>query len=191
MTVTALRSLYQVKVLLTGCKPPIWRRLVVRSDTSLQAFHMLIQYSMGWQSCHLHQFRQNGVIYGSVSDSDFVDDLVNDEADYKLSDLLRHEKDSLQYDYDFGDGWEHKVTLEKILPFDSSAPVVQCIKGKRACPPEDCGGVWGYSDLLEIINDPKHEEFEEKMDWLGGGFDPEYFDAEEVNETLSSLYQKA
>ena len=99
--------------------------------------------------------------------------------------LLRKEKDSLIYEYDFGDGWEHKIILEKVLPHDTSLDVPRCIKGKRACPPEDCGGIWGYQDLIEMINDTSHPEHEEMLEWLGGDLDPEYFDVNETNEILS------
>jgi len=110
---------------------------------------------------------------------------INNENEYNLSQLLRKEKDSLIYEYDFGDGWEHKIILEKVLPHDTSLDVPRCIKGKRACPPEDCGGIWGYQDLIEIINDTSHPEHEEMLEWLGGDFDPEYFDVNETNEILS------
>jgi hypothetical protein len=112
-----------------------------------------------------------------------------DENNYKISQLLKKERDSLIYEYDFGDGWEHKIILEKILPYDASVKVPSCIKGKRSCPPEDCGGTWGYQNLLEIIKDPSHPEHEEMLEWLGGEFDPEYFDMEETNEILAEYYR--
>ena len=92
--------------------------------------------------------------------------------------------DSCFYDYDFGDSWRHKIVLEKILHFDKEQKYPVCIKGKRNCPPEDCGGIWGYYDLLEIIKNPKHPDYESMMDWLGDDFDPEYLDFEEINELL-------
>jgi len=103
--------------------------------------------------------------------------------------LLKKEKDSLIYEYDFGDSWEHKIILEKILPYDASLKVPSCIKGKRACPPEDCGGIWGYQNLVEIIKDPSHPEHEEMLEWLGGEFDPEYFDMNETNRMLGKYYR--
>ena len=121
-------------------------------------------------------------------DDEFDDDFsleLEDEKQYRLSDLLKWEKDSLIYEYDFGDDWRHIVTLEKILPFDPSSEVAKCLKGKMSCPPEDCGGIWGYENLLEIIKDPAHAEHEEMLEWLDGDFDPEHFDLTETNETLS------
>jgi hypothetical protein len=103
-----------------------------------------------------------------------------------LQDIISNPKDKFVYEYDFGDGWEHKVVLEKILPSDSSeAPVV--IKGKKACPPEDCGGIWGYYDFLKAIQDPKHEEHESMLEWVGGEFDPDEFDMKTINRKLNDL----
>ena len=180
-----LPSLYQIKVTLVGAKPPIWRRLLVHGNIKLDTFHDVIQYSMGWMNGHLHQFEKDGVLYG-VPDGefDFGFDL-EDENKYRLSDLLKSEKDWLSYEYDFGDDWRHKIILEKILPFDASSGVAKCIKGKRACPPEDCGGIWGYENLLEIMSDPAHDEHEDMMEWLGEEFDPERFSLSEINTMLS------
>ena len=110
---------------------------------------------------------------------------MEDETKYKLSQLLKKEKDSLIYEYDFGDSWEHKILLEKILPDDGKTVLPVCIKGKRACPPEDCGGIWGYEELLGTISDPKHPDYEDMLEWLGGEFDPDEFDLEELNGDLA------
>lgn len=185
MAVKQLRSIYQIKITLQDSKPPIWRRVLVLDSIKLDEFHQLIQIVMGWENYHLHQFRCHDTLYGMPND-DF-DDMgieLKDEAKYKLSQLLVAEKNAMTYEYDFGDGWEHKIVLEKILPFDGTVELPQCIKGKRACPPEDCGGIWGYESLLEIINDKKHPEHEDMLNWLGGDFDPEYFDLDEINQQL-------
>ena len=109
------------------------------------------------------------------------------EARVKLDKLLHNEKDSLVYAYDFGDGWEHQVLLEKILHFDETVKTPICIKGKLTCPPEDCGGIYGYYDLLKTLADPKHPGHEDMLDWLGGEFDPEAFSIEEVHELLADF----
>ena len=187
MGVKQLRSIYQLKVTLNGSKPPIWRRLLVPGNINLGSFHIVLQIVMGWTNSHLHQFILGRTMYG-IPDDEFGADFgleIEDENKYKLSQLLKKEKDSLKYEYDFGDGWEHKIILEKILPYESSLKLPSCIKGKRACPPEDCGGIWGYQDLIEVINDTSHPEHEEMLEWLGGDFDPEYFDVNEINEILS------
>ena len=99
--------------------------------------------------------------------------------------MLKKEKDTLIYEYDFGDSWEHKILLEKILTDDGKTVLPVCIKGKRASPPEDCGGIWGYEELLETISNPKHPDHEEMLEWLGGEFDPEAFDLEQINKDLA------
>ena len=179
-----LSSIYQLKVTLSGARPPIWRRILVPSSINLGDLHEVLQIVMGWSNYHLHQFIAGPMTFG-VPDDEFGDDFeTEDEMEYELSQVLRKEKDSLTYEYDFGDDWEHKIVLEKILPPDSSIKVPRCIKGKRACPPEDCGGVWGYENLIDVVQDPSHPEHEEMLEWVGGKLDPEHFDLEEINTVL-------
>ena len=124
-------------------------------------------------------YKKQGVFGDPSLDEDF------DTVDYrkiKLSAMLKKEKDTMKYEYDFGDSWEHTILLEKILPVDSKIKYPVCIAGEMNCPPEDCGGAWGYADLLEILKDPKHEEYENIIEWLGDDFDPKEFDLEEVNK---------
>lgn len=183
MTIQQLRYTYQLKIALIGSKPPIWRRLLVPSDIKLDLFHLAIQISMGWTDSHLHQFiTQEREFYG-IKDDDFDLD-VKDESKFRLDQLLKDESDSLIYEYDFGDSWTHKLTLEKILPFDADKKLPYCAAGKRACPPEDCGGIWGYADLLKILQDPEHDEYEERIEWLGDEFDPAYLKRREINQLL-------
>jgi Plasmid pRiA4b ORF-3-like protein len=187
MTVKQLKSIYQIKISLSGAKPPIWRTVLVASIINLETFHEVIQLVMGWTNSHLHQFVANNVFYG-IPDDDFGME-IEDETKYKLSHLLKKEKDTIKYEYDFGDSWEHKILLEKILPFDTKTVLPVCIKGKRACPPEDCGGIWGYEELLEIISDSKHPEHESMLEWLGGSFDPDEFDLEDINDDLAGYWR--
>ena len=161
------KSLYQIKVTLVGSKPPIWRRLIVNDNIRLDQLHSILQAAMGWFDYHLHQYRV-GNTYIGIPEPDYDFD-VTDERIMYLHDIISKPKDNFVYEYDFGDGWEHKIVLEKLLPLDSSeAPLV--IKGKKACPPEDCGGVWGYYELLDAIQDPAHEEHESMLEWVGGEF---------------------
>ena len=177
---------YQIQIALTRFKPKIWRRLLIPSDLLLADFHMIIQISMGWTNSHLHQFIKNRTFYTErMPDDDTWGEMNNvDYKKIKISDLLKKEKEKIVYEYDFGDGWEHDVLLEKILPGDEKRKFLICLAGKMHCPPEDCGGVWGYADLLEILKNPKHEEYDSYMEWLGGEFDPEHFDKDEVNKML-------
>lgn len=182
---------YQLKVTLANSRPPIWRRILVASDVNLGVFHNILQDVMGWTDSHLHQFIAGDVMY-STPYEDLAQDFemeFKDESKYRLSQLLKKEKASLTYEYDFGDSWEHKILLEKIMPHDDSIETPSCIKGKRACPPEDCGGIWGYENLIAIIQDPKHPEYQDMREWLGEDFDPERFDLDETNEALK-VYRK-
>jgi len=159
---------------------------LIPADTLLSDLHKIIQTSMGWTNSHLHQFIKDRTYYTvKVKDDDTWDEM--DNVDYKrmkISDLLKTEKQKIKYEYDFGDGWEHDVILEKILVRDEKIKYPICIAGKMSCPPEDCGGSWGYADMLEILKNPAHPEYKEFVDWLDEDFDPEYFDKEEVNESL-------
>ena len=182
MPITPLRSTYQLKVTLVDSKPPIWRRVLVQNNIALDKLHLVLQILMGWTNSHLHQFIFDGVFYG-IQDNDFgVDMDVENEEKYKLNQLLKFEKDMLKYKYDFGDGWEHKILLEKIVPFEKNNKLPLCIKGKRACPPEDCGGVWGYEELLHTLSNKKDPEYDSMLEWLGGEFNSETFDIEETNQ---------
>ena len=182
MTTRALRSIYQLKVSLLGSRPPIWRRLLVASTDNLEDVHIALQIVMGWANEHLHEFAKDGKRYG-IPDEDFPSD-VRDEIDYRLDQVLKKEKDKLNYVYDFGDGWEHEVVLEKILPFETGTVLPVCLEGGRSCPPEDVGGIPGYEMFLEAISDPSHPEHEELLEWVGGDFDPEHFDLAMTNDLL-------
>jgi hypothetical protein len=183
---TPSKKIYQIKVTLLDIRPPIWRRLLVSSDVKLDQLHGIIQDAMGWLDCHLHQYQQGEVQYCMPSEEEMMGFglQMEDESRFRLSDLLKSEKDALFYEYDFGDGWRHKIILEKVLPFEPDAPLARCIKGKRACPPEDCGGPWGYERVLAALADPSDEEHEEMLEWLGHPFDPEHFDLVQTNHFI-------
>jgi hypothetical protein len=182
MNTKSLRSIYQLKVTLSGCRPVIWRRLRVASTDNLEDVHIAIQIAMGWTNSHLHEFVKDFNRYGMPDEDGMLD--VQDETGFRLQQILKKEKDSLLYVYDYGDGWEHKVVLEKILPYKVGAVLPVCMKGNRACPPEDVGGMPGYGYFLQAIADPSHPEHDENMEWVGGDFDPERFDVAEVNYLL-------
>jgi hypothetical protein len=152
---------------------------------------MAIQYSMGWLNYHLHEFRKDGKAYSPKTDDDighWDDSFMFDYKNMKISDILMQENEKIEYEYDFGDGWEHDIKLEKVLNIDGNLPYPICIKGKMACPPEDCGGIWGYHDMLEGLKDPKHEMHREYREWIDPDFDPETFDIEEANAQLTSRF---
>lgn len=180
------KEIYQLKVTLKHSKPAIWRRILVSSDMKLSDFHYVLQTTMGWTNFHLHQFIKDGSYYSDrMADDDFWHDSINvDYKKLKVSSLLQHEKDKMIYEYDFGDGWEHEILLEKVLPFDKARVLPVCVAGKMHCPPEDCGGVWGFEEMIEILKQPKHPEYNNYMEWLEDDFDPASFSIDEVNEGL-------
>lgn len=185
--------LYQVKITLAGSSPPIWRRLVVRKNLPLDLLSSVIQITMGWEGCHLHQFitgttRATRVYYG-VTDPDFgsVDEDILDQRDYTLAQLAPAAKRKFRYEYDFGDSWEHEVVVEKTLPPDPAFKHSLCLAGANACPPEDCGGLSGFYRLLDFLADPNNPEHEEMRDWVEEDWNPAAFDCERVNAGLGEF----
>ena len=179
-------QVYQLKITLRDIKPPVWRRVQVK-DCSLVKLHDIIQTCMGWDDYHLHEFEIGGERYGDPRQwpDDFGGDLeVGNEGKVKLSQLAAGGIKKFSYVYDMGDNWDHTIQIEKVLPAEAGVRYPRCIAGQRACPPEDCGGPWGYGDFLEAIQDPRHGRHEELLEWVGGEFDAEAFDAEAVNEEL-------
>ncbi len=184
-----MSNIYQLKVQLEGAtKPPIWRQLQVPQDMSLYLLHCCIQGAMGWYNSHLHQFVINGEYYG-IPHPDYDMDM-EDARLVKLDSVLKNEKAHIIYEYDFGDGWMHRITLEKKLPVDAKQTYPLLIQGKGACPPEDCGGVWGYEELKVTMSNPEHEEYEDMLEWLGiDEFDPNEFDLEEHQDDMMASYE--
>ncbi len=178
-------QVYQFKITLQGIKPPIWRRIQVPETYTFWDLHVAIQDAMGWSDSHLHEFTILNPSTGLEVNIGFPDEELDKKIltdwNQKIADYFTMENPLANYVYDFGDNWEHKIQLEKILPREQNVNYPVCIKGKRACPPEDCGGIIGYYNLLEIISNPENEEYEEMMEWVGGKFDPEHFDVNEVS----------
>jgi hypothetical protein len=181
--------LYQLKITLRNVsKPPVWRRVRVPAGDSLGELHAVIMAAMGWDNSHLHMFiDDDSTQYGTASRG--LD--CADEGQFALADVLFEPGDTLRYTYDFGDDWDHDIKLEKVLPPDAdprAAAVPVCLAGKGACPPEDCGGPWGYAGLKETVADPSDEEHERMLEWLGledpADFDPAAFDLASVNARL-------
>jgi len=175
-------TIYQLKITLLEVDPPVWRRLLIPADATLGDLNFILQAAMGWTNSHLHQFTIDGMDY---SDSRFEVDGAEDEFAVTLADAVPAERLRFNLLYDFGDAWDHEITVEKILPREAGKRYPLCVAGERACPPEDCGGVWGYGDFLEAIRDPEHEEHDSMLEWIGGSFDPEAFDVAALNKRLS------
>jgi hypothetical protein len=177
-------NVHQLKVTLRGVEPSVWRRIVVSSDLSLGELASILEGAMGWLGGHLHVFDLDGTSYGNPDPDWPSDDL--DENKYRLVEVLTSVGDKMRWDYDFGDGWEHDVVVEKITGAESDIEYPVCLTGRRACPPEDCGGPHGYARLLEVLADPSHPEHDELREWAPIDFDPDYFDAEEASLDMRS-----
>jgi hypothetical protein len=182
-------KIYQLKMRLKHIRPPIWRRVQVCSNTPLLELHAILQAAMGWTDSHLHQFVVGDTYYGQPEIDEFGDPNLKDERKARLDQLLSNSRRRIIYEYDFGDGWEHEILLEKVLEPVSRVKYPRCIGGARACPPEDCGGTGGYIDFLAAISDPEHEEHEEYLEWIGGSFDPEEFDPADFEDTLQMMLE--
>lgn len=178
-------SLYQLKITLMYSDPAIWRRIVVPANFKLDRLHQVIQRVMPWTDSHLHQFIVGRTCYGRP-DPEFADkgsETLN-EKHYTIADIAPGAKKKFIYEYDFGDGWEHEIVVEKVLPPDAGFKRVICLAGENACPPDDCGGIGGYYEMLKIIADPKHPDHGHMKEWLGGERDLARFDLDETNDAL-------
>jgi hypothetical protein len=182
-----LLHVYQFKISLLEIKPLIWRRIQVLETYTFWDLHVAIQDAMGWQDYHLHEFNiinpatnTNAIIGIPDEDDDFYKRVTLPGWEQHICDFFSMSNSKAKYEYDFGDCWEHDITLETILPKDPQSKYPQCLDGARSCPPEDCGGYPGYAQLLKILKNPRHPEFKELKTWVGDLFQPEKFDATRV-----------
>jgi hypothetical protein len=183
------QKVYQMKVTLLGIRPLIWRRFRVLSDLTIEKLHQVLQTVMGWEDYHLYEFSMGIFRPGETiiaRQTYGTGETVSVEM--KLDELIYEEGQKLFYVYDFGDYWEHELLVEKIItPRKGVKGVVSpvCLAGKRACPPEDCGGWPGYMELQEIIKHPRSRAYREMREWLGVQFNPAAFDLKSINRDLS------
>lgn len=181
-------NVLQFKITLKHIKPPIWRRIQVPETYSFWDLHTAIQDAMGWYDEHLHEFvntncykdKRSSILIGLSEGNKYIRNEKN-----KIAPYFSEPKAKMLYQYDFGDGWEHDILLEKILPRENGVDYPICLTGKRACPPEDCGGVYGYYQILGALSGAKElniddEDDEDLLEWLGDDYDPEDFDPEKV-----------
>jgi len=180
-------TVYQLKITLKEIKPPVWRRVLV-PDCTLDDLHEVIQIVVGWENYHLYCFKVGGRQF-TRPDMDDGELNMEDASSTTLGMVLRREKDKFVYQYDFGDDWRHEVLVEKVVEPEPGQKYPLCVKGSRACPPEDVGGPWGYAEYLEALADPEHEDHEGVLDWRGE-FDPEAFDLKAVNRALRKTFRR-
>lgn len=176
---------YQLKITLLETDPPIWRRILVPGNLTLDKLHDTLQIAMGWEDAHLHQFVVGETSYSVPHPEDYVEHA--DERKARLNRLLAEPGAGMLYTYDFGDRWKHGVELERVLQPELMLLSPVCVAGECACPPEDSGGVWGYANFKAAIRDPTHPEHKAMRAWIGGNFDPEAFDLATTNARLQRL----
>ncbi len=192
--VPAFVSIYQLKVELQGAKPPIWRRIQVPGNITLDRLHTVLQICMDWEDLHLHQFLIDRTCYSIPAEDDlWQTSRPKNEAHYTLHELADKIQPQFQYIYDFGDDWIHQITVEEVLPAGKGKPYPVLLAGQRACPLEDIGGIHQYMHILEVLKDPENQEYEEiTNNWLNMDiFEPERFDQEivtEINTILQELF---
>lgn len=182
------RSVYQVKVTLVGAKPPIWRRLLVTDSTDLHRLHLVIQDAMGWQNSHLYQFEIDQTRYTEFFDDGFVADDEMPAPSVRLGDLSLEEGDSFLYNYDFGDDWYHACEIERVAPVERGATYPRCLAGRRAGPPEDCGGIYGYDSMLSALRSRSHPDRTHWLEWIGPNWDAEAFDLDATDEFIRAAH---
>jgi hypothetical protein len=178
--------IYQLHIELLDLEPAIWRRILVPASIKLHKLHVVLLWTMGWAGGHLHEFVIGQDHYGIPDPNYDTPPLIQREDRITLSAALSARK-AFTYLYDYGDGWEHHVTVEKILPPDLGLKSPRCLDGAHACPPDDVGGPPGYIEFLEAINDPAHDEHESMLEWCGGSFNPTAFRLDDINETLRQI----
>jgi hypothetical protein len=178
------RQIHQIKISLAEVTPPVWRRLLVPGGYTLDRVHRAIQYAMGWQGYHLHSFDIDGVQYGEPDpDGELA---LCDELDARL-DAVTGKGDKFVYTYDFGDWWEHEVVVEDVFPAEPEEEYPICVAGARACPPEDVGGAYGYTDFLDALGDPEHPDHDQMRGWIGRSFDATAFAPDRITTLLRRL----
>jgi hypothetical protein len=177
---------FQLKITLKDVAAPIWRRVLVPSELTLLDLHHVIQIVMGWEDYHLHDFTIGRKRYAVPDREDFDDPI--DERETRLQNVLRV-RQKFTYQYDFGDGWDHSIAVEKALDDPAIGDII-CVGGARACPPEDSGGPWGYEEKLNALAAPNDPNTRELRDWMGADFDPAFFDCDAVNEELQSAFRR-
>jgi hypothetical protein len=173
--------LYLLHLRLAEIEPAIWRRVMVPGPRTLHGLHEVIQIAMGWETYHLYQFEIQGTRYEDPNPDD-RDPTIPDSRAFTLDQLALVQGSRFQYRYDFGDDWLHEVTVEGAVPLPAGFLLPLCLGGARAGPPEDCGGVFGYDELVSVLVRPKSARAREIQQWLGRVFDPEEVDLGAINK---------
>lgn len=179
----------RIKVILDKTNPQIWRELLVPKDITFYKLHHTIQIAMGWKNSHLFEFKIEGYRIGEIFDNleELDDSHIINAKETTLVSLVDNEGEQFKYEYDFGDGWDHTIILEKYESLEPKQQLPYCISGALKCPPEDCGGIPGFYDFLSVISDKHHPEHRATKAWAGGKFDPAEFDVIKINKQLKNI----
>ena len=190
-----MQEIIQLKISLTHSKPLIWRQILIHKDITFFELHHIIQIVMGWGSYHLYEFKLEGYRIGEVDEEEknngYGSDEVLDSTTIKISDVVTQSKDIINYLYDFGDGWKHRLKVEKFHGIDKVLNYPTCIDGQMNCPPEDCGGIGSFYHCIDILKDKKHPDHKEVNLWFNKKYNPEQFDKEKINRKLKKFAQSS
>lgn len=184
-----MKDILQLTIKLDHTDPLIWRRILLKKETSFFELHHIIQIVMGWKNYHLFEFNLDGFRVGMIEENEngYGSNQLLDANKTLLSDILSLVEDRFMYNYDFGDGWLHEIALEKLIETEVKRVYPICIDGQLNCPPEDCGGINGFNDILQILENKEHPRYKEIRNWVGKNYDPEQFDTVKVNKKLKQL----
>jgi Plasmid pRiA4b ORF-3-like protein len=188
---SADNSVHKLKITLVNVEPPVWRRLLVASSTTLATLHSVIQGSMGWMDAHLYEFEIGTTRYGLEDEDCEFDSSFADAQEVTLA-AVASAGSSFAYRYDFGDDWEHRIdvdAVEEAVPVAGGQRYPCCLDGQGACPPEDVGGPSRYEHFLEAIGDPADEDHDDYLEWVGGSFDPTHFDIQDANRRVRRTFR--
>jgi hypothetical protein len=176
----------QLHIELRGSKPKIWRRVLVPEAITLAKLHAVIQAVFGWSGGHLHEFNVGDERFGTPDPEYDEPGSVRSERTTRLANALGSAR-TMNYVYDFGDNWQHRIKVEKTLIPDPGLELPLCVAGANATPPDDCGGVYGYYDFVAAVSDPTHPEHAEMVEWIGRPWDPAAFDVDSANFRLRNF----
>lgn len=184
-------TIARLKITLDDVKPAVLRRVDVPFDIRIDRLHLTIQAAMAWTNSHLYELRGGGIGWSTpYPDADWAGDFL-DARKAHLGDIIEDVgTKTLKYLYDFGDGWEHTIKIERLMIAEPGTIYPRLVEASGRCPPEDCGGPWGYSELLEAIKDPKHERHAELTEWIGDDFDPNLVEADSLTAEVDALARK-
>lgn len=175
-----MTNILKLRIKIPVIEPEIWREILIKNDITFKKLHEIIQLSFGWTNSHLYNFDVNGILF-SMPDKEFE----NNDLDVKnkITEFLIEKGQKALYTYDFGDNWEHEIEIVDVLKKEKGIRYPKCLGGKRNGPPEDCGGISGYEDVIDALTSKDKSEHEDLLEWLGD-YDPEKFDIDQINKVI-------